>query len=102
MRLDAGITNVSSAGTSVQVYDTTARVKWVQFKALAANSDLTYVGVSDVSASQGYELSAGNTVELNFSELGKGSDSASVPANVLYVDAATDDDKISWLMILDA
>ena len=96
MRLDAGITNVSSAGTSVQVNNSTIGVRWVQFKALAANAGLTYVGVSDVSASQGYELSAGNTVELNFSELG-----GSVPANVLYVDAASGGDKISWLMILD-
>ena len=101
MRLDAGITNVSSAGTRVQVNNSPMGVRWVQFKALAANGNLTYVGVDDVSASLGYELSAGNTVELNFSELGRGSASASVPANVLYVDAASSGDKISWLMILD-
>ena len=96
MRLDAGITNVSSAGTAAQVNNVTNRVKWVQFKALAANSGLTYVGVSDVSASIGYELSAGNTVALNFGEFG-----GSVPANVFYADAATNNDKVSWLMILE-
>jgi len=96
MRLDAGVTNVSSAGTAVIVNNVTNRVKWVQFKALAANSGITYVGVSDVSASIGYELSAGNTVELNFGEFG-----GSVPMNIFYVDAATNNDKVAWLMILE-
>ena len=96
MRLDAGITNVSSAGTRVQINNVTNRVKQVQFKALAGNSGLAYVGVSDVSASLGYELSAGNTVSLNFGEFG-----GSVPANIFYVDAATNNDKISWMMILE-
>ena len=96
MRLDAGITNVSSAGTRVQVNNVTNRVKQVQFKALAGNSGLAYVGVSDVSASLGYELSAGNPVSLNFGEFG-----GSVPANIFYVDVATNNDKISWLMILE-
>ena len=96
MRLDAGITNVSSAGTRVQINNVTNRVKQVQFKALAGNSGLAYVGVSDVSASLGYELSAGNTVSLNFGEFG-----GSVPSNIFYVDVATNNDKISWLMILE-
>ena len=51
MRLDAGITNVASAGTRVQVNNSPMGVRWVQFKALAANGNLTYVGVDDVSAS---------------------------------------------------
>ena len=96
MLLDAGITNVSSAGTAVQVLNTTSRVKFAQFKALAANSGITYLGVSDVSASIGYELSAGNTVELNFGEQG-----GSILASSLYVDAASSGDKVSWLLILD-
>ena len=96
MRVDHGITDVSSAGTAVQVLNATNRVKWVRFKALAGNSGLAYVGVSDVSASLGYELSAGNTVELNFGEFG-----GSVPSNVFYVDAATNNDKVSWIMILE-
>ena len=96
MRVDQGITNVSSAGTAVQISNITNRVKFVQFKALAGNSGLAYVGVSDVSASLGYELSAGNTVELNFGEFG-----GSVPSNVFYVDAASNNDKVSWVMILE-
>ena len=96
MILDAGITTVSSAGTAVRVLNTTSRVRSAQFKALAANSGITYLGISDVSASIGYELSAGNTVELNFGEQG-----GAILANSLYVDAASSGDKVSWLLILD-
>ena len=54
------------------------------------------MGESDVSASNGFELSAGNTKVMNFGEFG-----GSVPANVFYVDVATNNDKVSWSMILE-
>lgn len=96
MRMDAGVTTVSSAGTRVQMNNVTNRVKYAKVKALAGNSGLAYVGVSDVASTVGYELSAGNEVELNFGEFG-----GSVPANIFYADAATNNDKICWLMILE-
>ena len=96
MRIDSGVTNVPSAGTAVQISNITNRVKEVTFKALAGNSGLAYVGEIDVSASNGFELSAGNVVTHNFGEFG-----GSVPANVFYVDAATNGDKVSWSMILE-
>ena len=96
MRIDQGIATVSSAGTAVQVLHATSRIKFAKFKALAGNSGLAYVGVSDVSASLGYELSAGNEIELNLGEFG-----GSVPANIWYVDAATNNDKVCWMFILE-
>ena len=96
MRVDAGVTTVSTAGTAVQVLNATNRVKFLKFKALAGNSGLAYVVISDVSASIGYELSAGNEIELNFGEFG-----GSVPANVFYADAATNGDKVCWMLILE-
>ena len=96
MRVDVGITTVSSAGTRVQVNNVTNRVKFVRFKALAGNSGLAYVGISDVAATVGYELSAGNEHELNFGEFG-----GSVPANIFYADAATNGDKVCWTMVLE-
>ena len=96
MRVDAGVTTVTSAGTAVQVLNATNRVKYLKFKALAGNSGLAYVGLTDVSASIGYELSAGNEIDLNFGEFG-----GSVPANVFYADAATNGDKVCWMMILE-
>ena len=68
MRVDAGVVTVTSAGTAVQAINATNRVKYAKFKALAGNSGLAYVGVSDVSASLGYELSAGNEIALNLGE----------------------------------
>lgn len=96
MRLDAGQVTVTSAGTAVQANNVTNRVKHAKFKALAGNSGLAYVGVSDVSASLGYELSAGNEIEFNFGEFG-----GTVPASVFYADAATNNDKVCWTMILE-
>jgi hypothetical protein len=96
MRVDTGVTTVSSATTRVQLSNATNRVKFIRVKALAANSGLTYVGVSDVAAATGFELSAGNEHELNFGEFG-----GSVPANVFYVDAASNGDKVCWSMILE-
>ena len=54
------------------------------------------MGISDVASTTGYELSAGNELELNFGEFG-----GSVPANVFYADAATNNDKVCWVMILE-
>ena len=96
MRVDTGVTTVSSAATRVQLSNATNRVKFIRVKALAANSGLAYVGVSDVAAATGFELSAGNEHELNFGEFG-----GSVHANVFYVDAASNGDKVCWSMILE-
>ena len=96
MRVDTGIITVSSAGTGVQANNVTNRVKHIKIKALAGNSGLAYVGISDVASTTGYELSAGNEVEMNFGEFG-----GSVPANVFYADAATNNDKVCWVMILE-
>ena len=96
MKLDAGTTTVATAGTEVQISNTTNRVRWIQVKALAANSGITYFGVSDVSATNGYELSAGNTIEIKFSEIG-----GTVAFSSIYVDAASSGDKVSWAVVLD-
>ena len=96
MILDAGTTTVTTAGTEVQISNTTNRVRWIKAKALAANSGITYFGVSDVSATNGYELSAGNTLEINFGEQG-----GTVAFSTFYVDVASSGDKVSWVVILD-
>ena len=96
MRVDVGVTTIRSAGTRVQLNNVTNRVKFVRVKALAGNSGLAYIGISDVAATVGYELSAGNEHELNFGEFG-----GSVPANIFYADAATNGDKICWTMVLE-
>ena len=96
MILDAGTTTVSTAGTEQQISNTTNRVLWIKAKALAANSGIAYIGVSDITATNGYELSAGNEVEISFRELG-----GSVACSSIYVDVATNGDKVCWLVILE-
>jgi len=96
MKVDAITVNVGTAGTRVQVSNTTQKVRYIKFSAKAGNSGLTYVGISDVAAANGYELSANDTLELDFGALG-----GSEVLNVFYVDAATNNDKVDVAMILD-
>lgn len=96
MILDVGTTTVSTAGTEQQISNTPNRVLWIKAKALAANSGITYLGVSDVTATNGYELSAGNEIEISFRELG-----GSVAFSTIYVDSASNGDKVCWAVVLE-
>jgi len=96
MILDAGTTTISTAGTEQQISNTPNRVRWIKIKALAANSGITYVGVSDVTATNGYELSSGNEIEINFADVG-----GTVAFSTIYVDSASNGDKVCWAVILD-
>ena len=96
MIFDAGTTTVSTAGTEIQISNTTNKVRWIKVKALAANSGKVYLGVSDVTATNGYELAAGAVIEINFADSG-----GTVPFSTFYVDAATNGDKVCWVVILD-
>jgi hypothetical protein len=96
MILDVGTTTVSTAGTEQQLSNTTNRVLWLKAKALAANSGIAYLGVSDVTATNGYELSAGNEIEINFKDAG-----GTVAFSSLYVDVATNGDKVCWAVVLE-
>jgi len=96
MILDAGTTTVSTAGTEQQISNTANRVLWLKAKALAANSGIAYLGVSDVTATNGYELSAGNEIEINFKEVG-----GTIAFSIVYVDVATNGDKVCWAVILE-
>ena len=96
MKPDSSITTVTTAGTAVQLSNTTNRVREIEVKALAANSGIVYFGESDVSATNGYELSAGNTLNRNYADKG-----GTISFSELYVDAATNGDKLCWTAILD-
>lgn len=76
------------------------RVVWIKFTAPTANSGLTYVGLSDVSATNGYPLghSGGvdGTVELDFGRYENGS----IAFSAFYIDAATDGDDVAWIAVL--
>jgi len=96
MIFDAGTTTVSTSGTEQQLSNTTNRVRWIKVKALAANSGIAYFGVSDITTTNGYELSAGNELEINFADIG-----GTVAFSSFYVDVASNGDKVSWVVVLD-
>ena len=96
MIFDAGTTTISTAGTEQRISNTANRVLWLKAKALAANSGITYLGVSDVTATNGYELSAGNEIEIDFKAAG-----GTIAFSTIYVDAATNGDKVCWSVILN-
>jgi hypothetical protein len=96
MIFDAGTTTISTAGTEQRISNTANRVLWLKAKAIAANSGITYIGVSDVTATNGYELSAGNEIEIDFKAAG-----GTIAFSTIYVDAATNGDKVCWAVILD-
>ena len=52
MKFDAVTINVGTAGTRVQVSNTTQKVRWIKFSAKTGNSGITYVGVSDVAGAR--------------------------------------------------
>ena len=96
MRLQTGVITVATAGTAVVADNTANRVYEITFKALAGNSGLVYIGTSTVSASAGFELSAGQEKVLLFKNFG-----GSIPLNLFSANAATDNDKVAWVAILE-
>ena len=96
MRVQTGVITVATAGTAVVADNTANRVYEITFKALAGNSGLVYIGTSTVSASAGFELSAGQEKVLLFKNFG-----GSIPLNLFYANAATDNDKVAWVAILE-
>ena len=97
MILAYGTTTVSTAGTEVQLSNTTSRVLWIKVKALAANSGKVYLGIAgSITSALGYELSAGNEIEINFADIG-----GSILFSTLWADAATNGDKLAWIAVVD-
>ena len=106
-RFDAGMTNVGTAGTAVQVNNSTDRVIWARFKARAGNSGSVYVGLSDVAAANGWELitaTAERNTEglvLDFRGMGKQGGPGSCLVSDFYVDAASSGDDVDWAFIYE-
>lgn len=90
--------DIPSAGTAVQILNQKDKVVRIKFTAPAANTGLTYVGNSDVSATNGYPLGAAGGVDAttDWIELSPGS----ITIDTFYVDAATNGDDVAWIAIL--
>ena len=94
MRFDAGTTDVPSAGTAVQLSNSVDRVVWIRVSARTGISGTVYFGRSDVSSSNGFELSANDHLEI---DLRPGSEAFSA----FYVDASTNGNDLDWAVLLE-
>ena len=94
MRFDAGTTDVPSAGTAVQLSNSVDRVVWIRVSARTGISGTVYFGRSDVSSSNGFELSANDYLEIDFRP---GSESFSA----FYADTSANGNDLDWAVILE-
>ena len=94
MRFDTGTTDVPSAGTRVQISNTTDRVLWIKVSARTGISGALYFGRSDVASTNGYELSANDSLEMDFRP---GSEAFSA----FYVDASNNGNDLDWAVLLE-
>ena len=94
MRFDAGTTDVPSAGTAVQLSNSVDRVVWIRVSARTGISGTLYFGRSDVSSSNGFELSANDYLEI---DLRPGSEAF----RAFYADASTNGNDLDWVVLLE-
>jgi hypothetical protein len=94
MRFDTGTTDVPSAGTSVQISNTTDRILWIRVSARTGISGALYFGRSDVASTNGYELSANDYLEIDFRP---GSEAFSA----FYADTSANGNDLDWAVILE-
>ena len=97
MRVDFGTTDIPTAGTRVQVSTLKDKVLWIRFAMRDGNTNEVYVGVNDVAANNGWELSTNKReLELNFRQFG-----GSVSFDKFYVDSDTNGNDVDWAVVLE-
>ena len=79
---------VTTAGTRVQLATTTT-VKSVTIKALATNTGKIYVGSSTVASTNGYELSAGDSITLDIADLAS-----------IYLDSSVNAESVTYIYLV--
>ena len=99
MRLDIGTTNVPCAGTQVQLSNTCCMVLSIALKAHPANSGLLFFGISDVSSTEGWTLSPGESAPtLNFAT--SNPKEGGLKYSTFWVDTATNNNKAQRVVVL--
>jgi len=77
---------VTTAGSRVQL--TTATIVSITIKALSTNTGLIYVGGSSVTSSNGFELSAGDSISLAIDD-----------ADVIWLDSSVSGEGVSVIAV---
>lgn len=94
MRFDAGSLTITTAGTELQFSNTADKVKSISVKARPANAGNVFLGVSDVTSTNGWTLRPGESKTVDFG-------AGSVLFSTFYGDAATNGDILDWTVILE-
>jgi hypothetical protein len=92
--LKSGSKTVTTAGTRVALSTSSIWARGLRFSAPAANAGVVYVGDSTVAASNGISLAAGSIVSL--ADFFGANPEAAVNLASIYVDAATNGDKLTF------
>lgn len=85
----SGHQTVAAAGSRVQLTTTSTPILSVTVKALAGNTGTIYVGGSNVSAANGYELVAGEPISLDVDNL-----------TDVYIDAGVNGEGVSYIYVM--
>jgi hypothetical protein len=96
MKFTSTRTRVSTAGTRVQLSNVTDRVRYIKVSARTGNSGVVYFGGSGVSSTVGYELSANDSLELNFGEQG-----GTVALSTFWADSSATNQDLDWVAITE-
>ena len=81
-----GQETVDLAGTAQAIGGSQALLSGITVRALVGNTGLVYVGNASVDSTNGHELAAGVSVFIEVDNVA-----------TIYVDAATNDDGVSWV-----
>lgn len=91
---------VKSATTTGQLTPSVQHVRLIEWHARASNKGVIVVGMSDVSAANGRELSADERVTWNYSEMGDESTPGYIAYNQFYVHITRGGDVIDYTVFL--
>ena len=98
MRFHANRTNVGTSSVALSAAtgapDSNSRVLWIKVSARTGNGNVVYFGTSTVSSTVGYELSANDSLELNFGEQG-----GTVPLSTFWADSGASNQDLDWVAI---
>lgn len=94
--LKTGQLAITAAGTAEPLSASSLIVKKLKIKALGGNTDMVYIGDSTVSATAGFELDAGE--ELDLADLFETPESEFDLATI-YIDSAVNSEGVSFAYI---
>lgn len=92
--------DAQSASTSGQLSSSGTHIRIIELHARAKNTGTIVVGISDVSSSNGRELSPDERVTWNFSNLGKDGEPGYLTLSDVFVHINVGGDVLDWTIFI--